>query len=112
MAVFRIEKTRDYTVMSNYHLRDRSLSLKAKGLLSLIILQSQSQLKTIYKDAADTISGNCDVTLFLGGKEKSTLKEISELLGKETIDSLSQSENRGAQTSHGLNYQKMGKDMP
>ena len=55
--------------------------------------------------------GNCDTTLFLGGKEKSTLKEISELLGKETIDSLSQSENRGAQTSHGLSYQKLGKEL-
>ena len=55
--------------------------------------------------------GNCDSTLFLGGKEKSTLKEISELLGKETIDSYNQSENRGAQTSHGLNYQKLGKDI-
>lgn len=76
-----------------------------------IILQSQSQLKTIYKDAADTIVGNCDSTLFLGGKEKGTLKEISELLGKETIDSLSQSENRGAQTSHGLSYQKLGKEL-
>ena len=65
----------------------------------------------IYKDAADTIVGNCDSTLFLGGKEKGTLKEISELLGKETIDSLSQSENRGAQTSHGLSYQKLGKEL-
>ena len=75
------------------------------------LIQSQSQLKTIYKDAADTIVGNCDSTLFLGGKEKSTLKEISELLGKETIDSYNQSENRGAQTSHGLTYQKLGKEL-
>ena len=74
-------------------------------------MQSQSQLKTIYKDAADTIVGNCDTTLFLGGKEKSTLKEISELLGKETIDIVGQSENRGSQVSHGLNYQKLGKDL-
>ena len=74
-------------------------------------MQSQSQLKTIYKDTADTIVGNCDTTLFLGGKEKSTLKEISELLGRETIDSLNQSENRGAQTSHGLSYQKLGKEL-
>ena len=86
-------------------------TIRSREISASIILQSQSQLKTIYKDAADTISGNCDVTLFLGGKEKSTLKEISELLGKETIDSLSQSENRGAQTSHGLNYQKMGKEL-
>ena len=86
-------------------------TIRSREISASIILQSQSQLKTIYKDAADTIVGNCDVTLFLGGKEKSTLKEISELLGKETIDSLSQSENRGAQTSHGLNYQKLGKEL-
>ena len=86
-------------------------TIRSREISASIILQSQSQLKTIYKDAADTIVGNCDVTLFLGGKEKSTLKEISELLGKETIDSLSQSENRGAQTSHGLSYQKLGKEL-
>ena len=86
-------------------------TIRSREISASIILQSQSQLKTIYKDAADTIVGNCDSTLFLGGKEKSTLKEISELLGKETIDSLSQSENRGAQTSHGLSYQKLGKEL-
>jgi len=86
-------------------------TIRSREISASIILQSQSQLKTIYKDAADTIVGNCDVTLFLGGKEKSTLKEISEMLGKETIDSLSQSENRGAQTSHGLSYQKLGKEL-
>ena len=86
-------------------------TIRSREISASIILQSQSQLKTIYKDAADTIVGNCDVTLFLGGKEKSTLKEISELLGKETIDSLGQSENRGAQTSHGLSYQKLGKEL-
>ena len=86
-------------------------TIRSREISASIILQSQSQIKTIYKDAADTIVGNCDVTLFLGGKEKSTLKEISELLGKETIDSLSQSENRGAQTSHGLSYQKLGKEL-
>ena len=86
-------------------------TIRSREISASIILQSQSQLKTIYKDAADTIVGNCDVTLFLGGKEKSTLKEISELLGKETIDSLSQSENRGTQTSHGLSYQKLGKEL-
>ena len=69
------------------------------------------EFATIYKDAADTIVGNCDTTLFLGGKEKSTLKEISELLGKETIDSFNQSENRGSQVSHGLSYQKLGKEL-
>ena len=87
-------------------------TIRSREISASIILQSQSQLKTIYKDAADTIVGNCDTTLFLGGKEKSTLKEISELLGKETIDSFNQSENRGSQVSHGLNYQKLGKDMP
>ena len=86
-------------------------TIRSREISASIILQSQSQLKTIYKDAADTIVGNCDVTLFLGGKEKSTLKEISELLGKETINSLSQSENRDAQTSHGLSYQKLGKEL-
>ncbi|WP_418482936.1 VirD4-like conjugal transfer protein, CD1115 family [Dysosmobacter sp.] len=86
-------------------------TIRSREISVSIILQSQSQLKTIYKDAADTIVGNCDSTLFLGGKEKGTLKEISELLGKETIDSLNQSENRGAQTSHGLSYQKLGKEL-
>ena len=86
-------------------------TIRSREISASIILQTQSQLKTIYKDAADTIVGNCDGTLFLGGKEKGTLKEISELLGKETIDSLSQSENRGAQTSHGLSYQKLGKEL-
>ena len=86
-------------------------TIRSREISASIILQSQSQLKTIYKDAADTIVGDCDSTLFLGGKEKGTLKEISELLGKETIDSLSQSENRGAQTSHGLSYQKLGKEL-
>ena len=72
----------------------------------LSFLQSQSQLKAIYKDNADTIVGNCDTTLFLGGKEKTTLKEISEILGKETIDSFNTSETRGRELSHGLNYPK------
>ena len=86
-------------------------TIRSREISASIILQSQSQLKAIYKDAADTIVGNCDTTLFLGGKEKSTLKEISELLGKETIDSFNQSENRGSQVSHGLNYQKLGKEL-
>ena len=86
-------------------------TIRSREISASIILQSQSQLKTIYKDAADTIVGNCDSTLFLGGKEKSTLKEISELLGKETIDSYNQSENRGSQVSHGLSYQKLGKEL-
>ena len=86
-------------------------TILSREISASIILQSQSQLKTIYKDAADTIVGNCDSTLFLGGKEKSTLKEISELLGKETIDLYNQSENRGSQVSHGLSYQKLGKEL-
>lgn len=86
-------------------------TIRSREISASIILQSQSQLKTIYKDAADTIVGNCDTTLFLGGKEKSTLKELSEILGKETIDSFNTSENRGSQVSHGLNYQKLGKEL-
>ena len=86
-------------------------TIRSREISASIILQSQSQLKTIDKDAADTIVGNCDSTLFLGGKEKSTLKEISELLGKETIDLYNQSENRGSQVSHGLSYQKLGKEL-
>ena len=86
-------------------------TIRSREISASIILQSQSQLKTIYKDAADTIVGNCDSTLFLGGKEKSTLKEISELLGKETIDLYNQSENRGSQVSHGLSYQELGKEL-
>jgi type IV secretion system protein VirD4 len=86
-------------------------TIRSREISASIILQSQSQLKAIYKDSADTIVGNCDSTLFLGGKEKSTLKEISELLGKETIDSYNRSENRGSQISHGLSYQKLGKEL-
>ena len=86
-------------------------TIRSREISACLVLQSQSQLKTIYKDAADTIVGNCDSTLFLGGKEKSTLKEISELLGKETIDLYNQSENRGSQVSHGLSYQKLGKEL-
>lgn len=87
-------------------------TIRSREISACIILQSQSQLKAIYKDSADTIIGNCDTTLFLGGKEQSTLKEISEVLGKETIDSFNTSENRGREVSHGLNYQKLGKDVP
>ena len=86
-------------------------TIRSREISASIILQSQSQLKAIYKDNADTISGNCDVTLFLGGKEKTTLKEMSELLGKETIDSFNTGENRGRETSHSLNYQKLGKEL-
>ena len=84
-------------------------TIRSREISAAIVLQSQSQLKTIYKDAADTIIGNCDSMLFLGGKEKSTLKEISEILGKETIDLYNTSETRSNSNSYGLNYQKLGK---
>jgi type IV secretion system protein VirD4 len=86
-------------------------TIRSREISACLILQAQSQLKAIYKDNADTIIGNCDTTLFLGGKEKTTLKEMSELLGKETIDSFNTSENRGREISHGLNYQKLGKEL-
>ena len=86
-------------------------TIRSREISASIILQSQSQLKAIYKDNADTIVGNCDTTLFLGGKEKTTLKEISEILGKETIDSFNTSETRGRELSHGLNFQKLGKEL-
>ena len=86
-------------------------TIRSREISASIILQSQSQLKAGYKDNADTIAGNCDTTLFLGGKEKSTLKDMSELLGKETIDSYNTSESKGQSPSHGMNYQKLGKDL-
>ena len=86
-------------------------TIRSREISASIILQAQSQLKAIYKDHADTIIGNCDSTLFLGGKEKGTLKEISELLGKETIDLYNTSETRSNQKSFGLNYQKLGKEL-
>ena len=86
-------------------------TIRSREISASIILQSQSQLKTIYKDAAETILGNCDTMLFLGGKESSTLKEISETLGKETIDLYNTSDTRGQSRSYGMNYQKTGKDM-
>ena len=86
-------------------------TIRSREISASIILQAQSQLKAIYKDSADTIVGNCDSTLFLGGKEKTTLKELSETLGKETIDLYNTSETRSSQKSFGLNYQKVGKDL-
>lgn len=86
-------------------------TIRSREISASIILQAQSQLKAIYKDHADTIIGNCDSTLFLGGKEKTTLKELSETLGKETIDLYNTSETRSNQKSFGLNYQKTGKDL-
>ena len=86
-------------------------TIRSREISASIILQAQSQLKAIYKDDADTIVGNCDSTLFLGGKEKTTLKELSETLGKETIDLYNTSETRSNQKSFGLNYQKTGKEL-
>lgn len=86
-------------------------TIRSREISASIILQSQSQLKAIYKDHADTILGNCDATLFLGGKESSTLKEMSEMLGKETIDLYNTSDTRGTSRSYGINYQKTGKEL-
>jgi type IV secretion system protein VirD4 len=86
-------------------------TIRSREISASIILQAKSQLKAIYKDNSDTIEGNCDTLLFLGGKEKSTLKEISESLGKETIDSYNTSTNRGQSESYGMNYQKLGKEL-
>ena len=86
-------------------------TIRSREISASIILQSQSQLKTIYRDAAETIIGNCDTMLFLGGKEGSTLKEISETLGKETIDLYKTSDTRGQGRSYGMNYQKTGKEL-
>ncbi len=86
-------------------------TIRSREISACIVLQAQSQLKAIYKDSADTIIGNADCSLFLGGKEKSTLKELSETLGKETIDMYNTSETRGNQNSYGLNYQKLGKEL-
>lgn len=86
-------------------------TIRSREISASIILQSQSQLKALYKDHADTIVGNCDTTLFLGGKETSTLKEMSEMLGKETIDLYNTSDTRGTNRSYGINYQKTGKEL-
>ena len=86
-------------------------TIRSREISACIVLQAQSQLRAIYKDHADTIVGNCDATLFLGGKEKSTLKDISEVLGKETIDLYNTSVTKGTQESHGQNFQKLGKEL-
>ena len=86
--------------------------IRSREISAHIVVQTQSQLKAIYKDNAETIIGNCSCVLFLGGKERSTLKEISETLGKETIDLYNTSDTRGSQRSMGVNYQKLGKDVP
>ena len=93
------------------HLEKLIATIRSREISACLVLQTQSQLKAIYKDNADTIIGNCDAKIFLGGTEPITLKELSEALGKETIDLYNTGENRGNQTSHSLNYQKTGKDL-
>ena len=87
-------------------------TIRSREISACLVLQAQSQLKALYKDSADTIIGNCDTSLFLGGKEPTTLKELNQTLGKETIDTFNTGESRGREVSHSLNYQKLGKDMP
>ena len=84
-------------------------TIRSREISACLVLQAQSQLKAIYKDNADTIIGNCDCSIFLGGKEPTTLKELSASLGKETIDTFNTGESRGREVSHSLNYQKLGK---
>ena len=86
-------------------------TIRSREISACLVLQTQSQLKAIYKDNADTIIGNCDSTIFLGGREPGTLKELSAALGKETIDTYNTGESRGRETSHSLNYQKLGKEL-
>ena len=87
-------------------------TIRSREISACLVLQAQSQLKAIYKDNADTIIGNMDTSIFLGGKEPTTLKELAAALEKETIDTYNIEESRGRETSHSLNYQKLGKDMP
>ena len=86
-------------------------TIRSREISACLVLQAQSQLKALYKDSADTIIGNCDTSIFLGGKEPTTLKELSAALGKETIDTYNTGESRGREVSHSLNYQKLGKDL-
>ena len=86
-------------------------TIRSREISACLVLQAQSQLKAIYKDNADTIVGNCDSMIFLGGKERTTLKELEETLGKETIDTYNEGESRGKETSHSLNYQKLCKSL-
>ena len=85
--------------------------MRSREISACLVLQAKSQLKAIYKDHADTIIGNCDSQLFLGGTEPTKLKDLSEALGKETIDSFNTGENRGREHSHSLNYQKLGHEL-
>ncbi len=86
-------------------------TIRSREISACLVLQAQSQLKALYKDNADTIIGNCDSSIFLGGKEPTTLKELNQTLGKETIDLMNTGESRGREVSHSLNYQKLGKDL-
>lgn len=86
-------------------------TIRSREISACLVLQAQSQLKALYKDNMDTIIGNCDASLFLGGKEETTLKSWNSLLGKETIDLYNESVTKGTQESHGQNYQKLGKDL-
>ena len=86
-------------------------TIRSREISACLVLQAQSQLKALYKDNADTIIGNCDSSIFLGGKEPTTLKELNQALGKETIDLMNTGESRGREVSHSLNYQKLGKDL-
>lgn len=86
-------------------------TIRSREISACLVLQAQSQLKALYKDNADTIIGNCDSSIFLGGKESGTLKELNQALGKETIDTFNTGESRGREVSHSLNYQKLGKDL-
>ena len=86
-------------------------TIRSREISACLVLQAQSQLKALYKDNADTIIGNCDSAIFLGGKERTTLKELTESLGKETIDTYNTGESRGREVSHSLNYQKLGKGL-
>ena len=86
-------------------------TIRSREISACLVLQAQSQLKALYKDNCDTIIGNCDSSVFLGGKEPTTLKELSAALGKETIDTFNTGESRGREISHSLNYQKLGKEL-
>ena len=86
-------------------------TIRSREISACLVLQAQSQLKALYKDSADTIIGNCDASLFLGGREPTTLKELNQALGRETIDTFNTGESRGREVSHSLNYQKLGKDL-
>ena len=94
-----------------HNLEKLMATIRSREISACLVLQAQSQLKALYKDSADTIIGNCDSSIFLGGKEPTTLKELNQALGKETIDMYNTGESRGREVSHSLNYQKLGKDL-